>query len=109
AVTVHVTQGDALGCGFDGIAYCRLKSAVAIAEQNGNGIRGGDRDGQIQFVIPIEIAHGYPHRSRTLDVVSNRRQKAALAIAQQNADIAKLVDGVIDDNNVGSSVAVEIA
>jgi len=63
----------------------RTETAVAVAEQDRDGVALGIRRGDIRSTVPIEIGDHERHRL-VLGRVGRRRREAAVAVAEEYGD-----------------------
>jgi hypothetical protein len=93
------------GKGAGRVIDVRLKSPVAIANQDRDVVGISIRDRQVEFAVLIEVARNNLVWIRPRYGIRNRRLECAIALAQQDADA---ITSGIRGHQVEIAVHVEI-
>ncbi len=92
AAAVQVGDGDAPRLGADRVGDLGLESAVAVAEQDADGIGAVVGHGNIELAVAVQVADGDGDRVGADGIVDGALE-GAVAVAQHHGDGAAVVVG----------------
>ena len=83
AVAIEVTHGDTIGTGAGSEIDVGPECSIAVAQQNGHGVRNFVSDGHVDFAVPVVVAQCHERRSGSRGVIDVGLERP-VAIAQQD-------------------------